>query len=160
MSSHGLGTIGYGLPAAVGARFAADDDQSVVCFDGDGSFLMTLQELAVAVREYLDITVIVLNNEYVGMVRQWQDAFFEGRHVASEYSWVPDFATLAEAFGARGFRLDDYYEAEATLQSALDYDRPSIVDAHIDPEEDVYPMVPSSGDNGKFAINEDQLEEL
>ncbi|MFB6167986.1 MAG: biosynthetic-type acetolactate synthase large subunit [Haloferacaceae archaeon] len=160
VSSHGLGTMGYGLPAAIGARCAADDDQSVVCFEGDGSFLMTLQELAVAVREQLDITVVVLNNEYVGMVRQWQDAFFEGRHMASEYSWVPDFATLANSFGARGFRLDDYAEAEATLQAALDYDGPSVVDAHIDPEEDVYPMVPSGGDNGKFAMNEAQLEEL
>jgi len=160
VSSHGLGTMGYGLPAAIGARFAADNDRSVVCFDGDGSFLMTLEELAVAVREHLDVTVIVLNNEYIGMVRQWQDAFFEGRRVASEYSWGPDFATLAEAFGARGFRLDDYDEAEATLQSALDYDGPSVVDAHVDPEEDVYPMVTSGGNNGKFAMNEAQLEEL
>jgi len=82
ISSHGLGTMGYGLPAAIGARVAADDDQSVVCFDGDGSFMMTCQELVVAVREQLDITVFVLNNEAIGMVRQWQDAFFEGRRMA------------------------------------------------------------------------------
>ncbi|MFB6299307.1 MAG: biosynthetic-type acetolactate synthase large subunit [Halobacteriales archaeon] len=160
VSSHGLGTMGYGLPAAIGARFAADDEQSVVCFDGDGSFLMTLQELAVAVREDLDITVVVLNNAAVGMVRQWQDAFFEERRMASEYPWVPQFDGIAEAFGARGFRLEEYDAVEETLQAAVDYDGPSVVDAHIDPEEDVYPMVPSGGDNTKFAMNLAQLEEL
>jgi acetolactate synthase-1/2/3 large subunit len=160
VSSHGLGTMGYGLPAAIGARFAADDDQSVVCFDGDGSFLMTLQELSVAVRESLDITVIVLNNAAVGMVRQWQDAFFDGRRMASEYPWVPQFDVLAEGFGARGFRLDTYDDVEETLQAAYDYDGPSVVDVHVNPNEDVYPMVPSGGDNTKFAMNETQLEEL
>ncbi|MFB6122439.1 MAG: biosynthetic-type acetolactate synthase large subunit [Haloferacaceae archaeon] len=160
VSSHGLGTMGYGLPAAVGARYAADDDQSVVCFDGDGSFLMTVQELAPAVREHLDVTVVVLNNEYIGMVRQWQDAFFEGRHAASDYSWVPEFDTLAEAFGARGFRIDDQADVEATLEAAVAYDGPSVVDAHVAPEADVYPMVPSGGDNGKFAMNRAQLDQL
>jgi len=156
ISSHGLGTMGYGLPAAIGAKVAAPD-REVVCFDGDGSFLMTIQELSVAVRENLDITVIVLNNEAVGMVRQWQDAFFERRRMASEYPWVPDFAALAEAFGARGFTLEGYDEVADTLQAAFDYDGPSVVDAHIDPAENVYPMVPSGGDNARFALAEDQL---
>ncbi len=160
VSSHGLGTMGYGLPAAIGARLAADDDQSVVCFDGDGSFLMTMQELAVAVREELDITIIVLNNAAVGMVRQWQDAFFDGRRMASEYPWVPGFDVLAEGFGARGFRIETYDEVDETLRAAYEYDGPSVVDAHVDPEEDVYPIVPSGGDNTKFAMNEAQLEEL
>ncbi|WP_247002192.1 biosynthetic-type acetolactate synthase large subunit [Halosolutus gelatinilyticus] len=157
VSSHGLGTMGYGLPAAIGARLAADDDQEVVCIDGDGSFLMTLQELSVAVRENLDITVAVLNNEYIGMVRQWQDAFFEGRHSASEYHWCPEFDKLAEAFGARGFRIDDYDEVAETIEAALAYDGPSVIDVHIDPEANVYPMVPSGGDNGQFALTEEQL---
>ncbi len=160
VSSHGLGTMGYGLPAAIGARVAADADQQVVCFDGDGSFLMTMQGLAVAVRENLDITVVVLNNAAVGMVRQWQDAFFEERRMASEYPWVPQFDVLAEGFGARGFRLETYDDVEDTLSAAVEYDGPSVVDAHVDPEEDVYPMVPSGGDNGKFAMNQSQLEEL
>jgi len=157
VSSHGLGTMGYGLPAAIGARFAADDDQDVVCFDGDGSFLMTLQEISVAVRENLDITVAVLNNEYVGMVRQWQDAFFEGRHMASEYNWMPEFDKLAEAFGAQGWRVDNYDEVADAVEEALAYDGPSVIDFHIDPEANVYPMVASGAPNGKFALSEDQL---
>ncbi|MFB6078918.1 MAG: biosynthetic-type acetolactate synthase large subunit [Halarchaeum sp.] len=156
ISSHGLGTMGYGLPAAIGAKVAAPD-QEVVCFDGDGSFLMTMQGLAVAVRENLDITVCVLNNEAVGMVRQWQDAFFEGRRMASEYPWAPDFATLAEAFGAQGLTLSEYDDVADTVAAARDYDGPSVIDCQIDPREDVYPMVASGGANGLFALQEDHL---
>ena len=156
VSSHGLGAMGYGVPATIGAKLAAPD-KDVVCFDGDGSFLMTCQELSVAVRENLDITIVVLNNAAIGMVRQWQDAFFGERHMASEYPWIPDFDTLAEAFGARGFRIDTYDEVEEVVEEALAYDGPSVVDAHIDPGENVYPMVPSGGDNGLFALSEDQL---
>jgi acetolactate synthase-1/2/3 large subunit len=156
VSSHGLGTMGYGVPSAIGAKLAAPD-QEVVCFDGDGSFLMTCQGLSVAVREDLDITIVVLNNAAIGMVRQWQDAFFGERHMASEYPWIPDFDTLAEAFGARGFRIETYDEVEPVVAEALEYDGPSVVDAHIDPDENVYPMVPSGGDNGLFALAEDQL---
>ena len=161
VSSHGLGTMGYGVPAAVGARVAADNmgdtDRDVVCFDGDGSFLMTMQELSVAVREDLDITIAVLNNEYIGMVRQWQDAFYEGRHMASDYTWMPEFDKLAEAFGALGLRVDDYDEVAPAVEEALGYDGPAVVDFHVDPEENVLPMVPSGGANGKFAAAEDQL---
>jgi acetolactate synthase-1/2/3 large subunit len=161
VSSHGLGTMGYGVPAAIGARRAAnatgDEDRDVVCFDGDGSFLMTMQELSVAVRENLDITVAVLNNEYIGMVRQWQDAFFESRHMASEYDWMPEFDTLAEAFGARGLRVDDYDEVAPAIEEALAYDGPAVIDFHVDPEENVLPMVSSGGANGQFALSEDQL---
>ncbi|MFA9502727.1 biosynthetic-type acetolactate synthase large subunit [Natrinema sp. H-ect1] len=157
VSSHGLGAMGYGLPSAIGARLAADDDQDVVCIDGDGSFLMTMQGLSVAVREDLDITVAVLNNEYIGMVRQWQDAFFEGRHAASDYGWMPEFDKLAEAFGAQGYRIDDYDDVADTVADAIAYDGPSVIDVHIDPDANVYPMVPSGGDNGQFALTEDQL---
>jgi len=160
VSSHGLGTMGYGVPAAIGARIAADDDQTVVCFDGDGSFLMTQQELSVAVRENLDITIFVLNNAAIGMVRQWQDAFYGQRRMASEYPWIPEFDKLAEAFGASGYRIESYDEVEGTVADALAYEGPSVVDVHIDPAENVYPMVPSGGDNGRFAMNQAQLEEL
>ncbi|WP_135830235.1 biosynthetic-type acetolactate synthase large subunit [Halorussus halobius] len=156
VSSHGLGAMGYGLPAAIGAKLAAPD-REVVSFEGDGSFLMTMQELAVAVRENLDLTVAVLNNEYIGMVRQWQDAFFEGRHSASEYGWCPEFDTLAEAFGAKGFAVESDDEVADAVAGALAYDGPSVVDFRVDPEENVYPMVPSGGANGEFALSEDQL---
>ncbi|GGL52107.1 biosynthetic-type acetolactate synthase large subunit [Halocalculus aciditolerans] len=156
VSSHGLGTMGYGLPAAIGAKVAAPE-REVVSFEGDGSFLMTCQELSVAVREELDITVFVLNNEAIGMVRQWQDAFFEGRRTASEYPWGPDFATVAEAFGAAGFTIDTYDDVADTVEAAREYDGPSVVDCRIDPREDVYPMVPSGGDNGAFALREEHL---
>ncbi|MFB6120374.1 MAG: biosynthetic-type acetolactate synthase large subunit [Halobacteriaceae archaeon] len=160
VSSHGLGTMGYGLPAAIGARFAADEEQDVVAFEGDGSLLMTVEELAVAVREDLDLTVAVLNNEYVGMVRQWQDGFYEGRHMASEYAWCPDFAKLAEAFGAQGLTVDDYDGVPDAIEAALDYDGPTVIDFHVDPQENVFPMVPSGGKNGLFAMNAEQLEQL
>ncbi len=156
ISSHGLGTMGYGLPAAIGAKVACPD-REVVCFDGDGSFLMTIEELSVAVRENLDITVCVLNNNAVGMVRQWQDAFFEERRMASEYPWVPAFDKLAESFGAAGFTIKEYDEVAETLADARSYDGPSIVDVFIDPEENVYPMVKSGGNNAAFALSEDQL---
>jgi acetolactate synthase-1/2/3 large subunit len=114
----------------------------------------------VAVRENLDITVVVLNNEAVGMVRQWQDGFYEGRRMASEYPWIPQFDKLAEAYGARGWRLEDYDNVEETIEEAIEYDGPSVVDVIIDPAENVYPMVPSGGDNSRFALNEDDLEVL
>jgi acetolactate synthase-1/2/3 large subunit len=157
VSSHGLGAMGYGVPSAIGARVAADDEQAVVCFDGDGSFMMTCQELVVAARENLDITVFVLNNEAIGMVRQWQDAFFDGRRMASEYPWVPEFDTLAEAFGADGFRIENYEQAPDVIEAALATDGPAVVDVYVDPTEDVYPMVPSGGDNGQFALSEAHL---
>ncbi|QSG11024.1 Acetolactate synthase large subunit or other thiamine pyrophosphate-requiring enzyme [Halapricum desulfuricans] len=156
VSSNGLGTMGYGVPSAIGAKTAAPDTE-VVTFDGDGSFLMTIQELSVAVRENLDITYVVLNNEAIGMVRQWQDGFYEGRRMASEYPWVPEFDKLAEAFGARGFRMESYEDVEDVIQRARAYDGPAVIDAIIDPAENVFPMVPSGGDNGLFALNETQL---
>jgi acetolactate synthase-1/2/3 large subunit len=159
VSSHGLGTMGYGVPSAIGAKLAAPD-QEVVCFDGDGSFLMTVQELSVAVREDLDITYVVLNNEAIGMVRQWQDGFYEGRRMASEYPWIPQFDMLAEAFGARGFRVEDHEEVDTVIEKARSYDGPAVVDAIIDPAENVFPMVPSGGDNGLFALQEDHLDDI
>jgi len=159
VSSHGLGTMGYGIPAAIGAKLAAPD-REVVCFDGDGSFLMTVQELSVAVRENLDITIVVLNNKAIGMVRQWQDCFYEGRRMASEYPWIPQFDKLAEAFGALGLRLEDYNNTEETIRAAREYDGPAVIDAIIDPDENVFPMVPAGGDNARFALREAQLESL
>jgi acetolactate synthase-1/2/3 large subunit len=159
VTSHGLGTMGYAVPAAIGAKIAAPDTE-VVAFDGDGSFLMTAQELTVAVRENLDFTIVVLNNEAVGMVRQWQDGFYGGRRMASEYPWIPEFDKLAEAFGAKGLRVEETEKVEETIAEAREYDGPAVIDAIIDPTENVYPMVPSGGDNARFALDENQLEGL
>jgi acetolactate synthase-1/2/3 large subunit len=157
ISSHGLGTPGYGLPAAIGARVAADDDRTVVCFEGDRSFLMTVRELAVAVREHLDITVAVVNDSALGLGRQSRDAFDDERRAASERPWVPAFDRLAEAFGARGFRVDEFDEVAETVEDALAYDGPSVVDFHVDPEEDVFPFVASGGDGAPVALREEHL---
>ncbi|MDR5655791.1 biosynthetic-type acetolactate synthase large subunit [Halodesulfurarchaeum sp. HSR-GB] len=156
VSSNGLGTMGYGAPAAVGAKLAAPDTQ-VIAFEGDGSFLMTSQAIAPAVRENLDITVAILNNSYVGMIRQWQDAFYDERRYESEWDWGPDFATLAEAYGAQGLRAMGYDEIPEVIEEAFAYDGPSVIDFHVDPVADVYPMVPSGGNNAEFALEADHL---
>jgi len=90
-------------------------------------------------------------------VRQWQDAFFDERRMASEYGWMPEFEPIAEAFGAKGFTLTDYDDVAETLEAAVEYDGPAVVDAHVDPRENVFPMVPSGGNNSGFALTEDQL---
>ncbi|MGM0372422.1 MAG: biosynthetic-type acetolactate synthase large subunit [Halobacteriota archaeon] len=156
VSSNGLGTMGYGAPAAVGAKLAAPDTQ-VIAFEGDGSFLMTSQAIAPAVRENLDITVAILNNSYVGMIRQWQDAFYDERRYESDWDWGPDFATLAEAYGAQGLRAMGYDEVPDVIEEAFAYDGPSVIDFHVDPVADVYPMVPSGGNNAEFALEADHL---
>ncbi|MFW5921821.1 MAG: biosynthetic-type acetolactate synthase large subunit [Halodesulfurarchaeum sp.] len=156
VSSNGLGTMGYGAPAAVGAKLAAPETQ-VIAFEGDGSFLMTSQAIAPAVREELDITVAILNNSYVGMIRQWQDAFYEERRYESKWDWGPDFATLAEAYGAQGLRVMGYDEVPDAIEEAFAYDGPSVIDFHVDPVADVYPMVPSGGNNAEFALGADHL---
>ncbi|MFB6112906.1 MAG: biosynthetic-type acetolactate synthase large subunit [Halodesulfurarchaeum sp.] len=156
VSSNGLGAMGYGTPAAVGAKLAAPE-QEVVTFEGDGSFMMTSHALSPAVREELDFTVVILNNGYVGMIRQWQDAFYEERRYESKWDWGPDLAQLAEAYGAKGFTAMSYDEVPDVIEEARAYDGPSVIDFRVDPEEDVFPMVPSGGDNAGFALEEGHL---
>ncbi len=143
ITSGGLGTMGYGLPAAVGAK-AARPDATVVCVDGDGCFQMTCQELATSVLEDLPIVVVIVNNGYLGMVQQWQDMFFGERlsqvHLTHQ---VPDYAQLAEAYGAAGFTASSDEELEAALEEALSLGRTAVVDARVDPKEHCYPMIPA-----------------
>ena len=143
ITSGGLGTMGYGLPAAVGAK-AARPDATVVCVDGDGCFQMTCQELATAVLESLPIVVVIVNNGYLGMVQQWQDMFFDERlsqvHLTHQ---VPDYAQLAEAYGAAGFTVSSEDELEGVLEEALDLGRTAVVDARVDPKEQCFPMIPA-----------------
>jgi len=143
VTSGGLGTMGYGIPAAIGAK-AARPDATVVCVDGDGCFQMTQQELATAVLEELPIVVVVVNNGYLGMVRQWQDMFFEERFSQIHLTHaVPDYALLARAYGALGFTVETEEELEGALAEALASGRTVVVDCRVDPREHCFPMIPS-----------------
>jgi acetolactate synthase-1/2/3 large subunit len=143
ITSGGLGTMGYGLPAAVGAK-AARPDATVVCIDGDGCFQMTCQELATAALERLPVVTVVLNNGWLGMVRQWQEMFYAGRFEQTHLTHaVPDYAQLAEAYGCAGFTVEAEDELEAALAGAFACGRSAVVDVRCDPEEKCFPMVPA-----------------
>ncbi|MDE3026085.1 MAG: acetolactate synthase large subunit, partial [Acidobacteriota bacterium] len=155
ITSGGLGTMGYGIPAAVGAK-AARPDATVVCIDGDGCFQMTSQELATAVLEDLPIVVVIVNNGYLGMVRQWQDMFFEERFSQIRLTHtVPDYAGLARAYGAEGFTVESEDDLEAALSEALACGRTAVVDARVDPREHCFPMIPA----GAAALDLVEFEE-
>jgi acetolactate synthase-1/2/3 large subunit len=143
ITSGGLGTMGYGIPAAIGAK-AARPEATVVCVDGDGCFQMTQQELATAVLDDLPIVVVLVNNGYLGMVQQWQDMFFDGRrsfvHLTHQ---VPDYAKLAEAYGALGLTVDTEAELRPALEEALGCGRTVVVDVRVDPSEQCFPMIPA-----------------
>jgi acetolactate synthase-1/2/3 large subunit len=143
ITSGGLGTMGYGVPAAVGAK-AARPDATVVCVDGDGCFQMTQQELATAVLEDLPVVVVIVNNGYLGMVRQWQDMFFEERFSQIHLTQaLPDYALLARAYGGLGFTAETEEELREALVTALDSGRACVIDARVDPREHCFPMIPS-----------------
>jgi len=144
ITSGGLGTMGYGFPAAVGAALGCPE-RTVVCITGDGSFQMTAYELATAVTYKVPVKVAIVNNGYLGMVRQWQELFFQ-KHYSHSYlgDSNPDFVKLAEAYGAIGYRATRPEEVMPVLQAALAvHDRPVVMDFHCSAEEDVYPMVPA-----------------
>ncbi|MGZ6276555.1 MAG: biosynthetic-type acetolactate synthase large subunit [Syntrophales bacterium] len=140
ITSGGLGTMGYGFPAAIGAQVARPD-KVVVDIAGDGSIQMNIQELATAVNYDLPVKIVILNNGFLGMVRQWQELFYGKRYSHSDISNVPDFVKLAEAYGAVGLRATRPDEVEATLRKGLDTAKTVIMDFHVEPEEGVYPMV-------------------
>jgi acetolactate synthase I/II/III large subunit len=155
ITSGGLGTMGYGIPAAVGAK-AARPEATVVCVDGDGCFQMTCQELATAVLDDLPIVVLLVNNAHLGMVTQWQDMFFDGRrsHVHLTRA-VPDYAKLAEAYGAVGMTVTENEELQPALEEALSLRRTVVVDVHVDPAEQCFPMIPA----GAAALDMIEYEE-
>jgi acetolactate synthase-1/2/3 large subunit len=143
ITSGGLGTMGYGIPAAVGAK-AARPEATVVCVDGDGCFQMTAQELATAAIEDLPIVVVLVNNGYLGMVTQWQDMFYDGRRSHVDLTGgVPDYAKLAEAYGGVGMVVTDEAELETALREALRLERTVVIDCRVDPAEQCFPMIPS-----------------
>jgi len=134
--------MGFGLPAAIGAQ-AAFPDKTVVDIAGDGSIQMNIQEMATAVQFCLPVKVVILNNGYLGMVRQWQELFYERRYACTQMAHAPDFARLAEAFGAVGLRATRPDEVAAVLRQGLETPRPVIMDFVVEKEECVYPMVPA-----------------
>ncbi len=139
ISSGGLGTMGYGLPASIGAKIACPD-KTVWCIDGDGSFQMNIQELATVVQEKVGVKIAILNNGYLGMVRQWQDLFYEKRYVATPLSG-PDFVKIAEAYGIPALRVKRDEEIGPAIEQAMAEDGPFLLDFLVEPEENVYPMV-------------------
>ncbi len=141
INSGGLGTMGFGLPAAIGAKVACPDE-TVVCVAGDGSLIMNVQELATCVSEGIAVKVFLMNNGYMGMVRQWQELFWDRRYSAVEMGVSPDWVKLAEAFGATGLRCDKADELEGTMAKALETEGPVLVDVRVAAEENCYPMIP------------------
>ena len=142
INSGGAGTMGFGLPSAMGAKVARPDDD-VVCLAGDGSLIMTVQELATCVTEQIPVKVFLMNNGYYGMVRQWQELFWDKRYSSVEMGASPDWVKLAEAFGARGMRVDDKAELLGAFKDALADDGPVLVDVRVTKEENCYPMIPA-----------------
>jgi acetolactate synthase-1/2/3 large subunit len=143
LTSGGLGTMGYGFPAAMGAQ-AAFPNKLVIDISGDGSFQMNSQELATVVQYHLPVKVVILNNGYLGMIRQWQEFFYGKRYASSSLEGVsPDFVKLAEAYGAVGLRANKPEEVLPVLKKAFSIPEPVIIDFEVDPEENVYPMVPA-----------------
>jgi acetolactate synthase-1/2/3 large subunit len=142
INSGGLGTMGFGLPAAMGAKVGRPD-QTVVCIAGDGSVQMNIQELATCVQEGIGIKVFVMNNGYLGMVRQWQELFWDRRYSHVDMGQWPDFVKLAEAYGATGLRFEDKRTLVSDMKEALATDGPVLVDVRVTREENTYPMIPA-----------------
>ncbi len=151
LTSGGLGTMGYGFPAALGAQ-AAFPDRVVIDIAGDGSIQMNIQELATAVQYRLPVKIAVLNNGFLGMVRQWQELFFEKRYSHTRMEFAPDFVKLAEAYGALGLRAERPEEVVAVIRAALAHPGPVIMDFRVDPEQGVYPMVPAGAPISKMLL--------
>ncbi|MEM9495903.1 MAG: acetolactate synthase 3 large subunit [Pseudomonadota bacterium] len=149
MTSGGLGTMGYGLPAALGVQ-AAYPDALVIDIAGDASVQMTMQELSCAVQHKLPIKIFILNNEYLGMVRQWQELLHGGRYSHSYSDSLPDFVKLAEAYGGVGLRAETPGELDENIKKMIDSDKPVLFDCLVTKEENVFPMIPSGAAHNKM----------
>src|SRR5260370_9006301 len=142
MASGGLGTMGYGLPAAVGVQMA-HPNSLVIDIAGEASVQMTMQEMSTAVQYDLPIKIFILNNEYMGMVRQWQQLLHGGRYSHSYSEALPDFVKMADAFGVGGIRASKPDELDAKIMEMISVKRPVLFDSRVDPPENCYPMIPS-----------------
>jgi acetolactate synthase-1/2/3 large subunit len=146
LTSGGLGTMGFGLPAAIGASLA-QPGRTVVCFTGDGSLLMNVQELATAAEESVEVKIVVLNNRHLGLVRQQQQLFYGGRYHASRFHAEPDFVAIAHGFGVEAVDLGGTDNPLGTLGRAMRRPGPCLINVPIAAETNVYPMVPPGAAN-------------
>jgi acetolactate synthase-1/2/3 large subunit len=164
INSGGLGTMGFGLPAGIGAKIGRPEKE-VFVIDGDGSFMMTMQELITAVQYKVPVKIAIINNGYLGMVRQWQELFYEKRYSEVDLSVQPDFVKLAEACGAIGFRAEKPNQVREVIEEAMKIqDKPVLLDFHVDREENVLPMVPAGKsyremilEDGKKSVDADTM---
>jgi acetolactate synthase-1/2/3 large subunit len=143
ITSGGLGTMGFGLPAAIGAAFGLKSEKDVWCISGDGSFQMCVQELMVASIYQLPVKIAILNNQFLGMVRQWQEMFWQKHYSEVNLEQAPDFVKLAEAYGCVGLRCEKVEDIEATIRQAMETPGPVLMDFRVAKETNVYPMIPS-----------------
>lgn len=151
VSSGGAGTMGYGLPAAFGAKLA-QPEREVVAFIGDGGFQMTIQELGMCSQWDVAVKIVLLDNNYLGMVRQWQQLFFDRRYSSVELQ-NPDFVKIAEGFGVKGKTISDPTEVQDAVSEMLDYDGPYLLHVRVEKEENVFPMVPSGKGVGEIVLD-------
>lgn len=154
MTSGGLGTMGYGLPAAIGVQMAHKDGL-VIDIAGEASIQMCIQEMSCAVQYGLPVKIFILNNEWMGMVRQWQQLLHGERYSQSYSHSLPDFVKLAEAFGAKGIRCDDPANLDAAIQEMIDYDGPVIFDCRVTKDENCFPMIPSGAAHNEMLLGDD-----
>jgi acetolactate synthase-1/2/3 large subunit len=153
MTSGGLGTMGYGLPAAIGAQLA-HPGALVIDIAGEASILMNMQEMSTAVQYRLPVKIFILNNEYMGMVRQWQELLHGSRYSQSYSESLPDFVKLAEAYGAKGIRCEKPGDLDTAIQEMLDYDGPVIFDCIVDKTENCFPMIPSGKAHNEMLLSD------
>jgi acetolactate synthase-1/2/3 large subunit len=156
LTSGGLGTMGYGLPAAIGAQLG-NPDSLVIDIAGDASIQMNIQELGTATQYRLPVKVFILNNEWMGMVRQWQELTYESRYSESYSDSLPDFVKLAEAYGWKGIRIEDEGQLDAGIQAMIDHPGPVIVDCLVHKEANCYPMIPSGAAHTDMILYGDQV---
>ena len=152
ITSGGLGTMGFGLPAAMGAALSGTKDP-VICVTGDGSFQMCIQELATCVHEDLNVKIIIMNNNFLGMVRQWQELFYSRRYSSVGMKYFPDFAKIAEAYGATGLRAETPEELRGVLEKGFDTPGTVIMDIIVTKEANVYPMIPAGAAHYELAMD-------
>ncbi len=159
ITSGGLGTMGFGLPAAIGASFGVGPDKDVWCISGDGSFQMCIQELIVATIYKLPVKIAILNNTFLGMVRQWQEMFWQKHYSSVDMERAPDFVKVAEAYGMLGLRCESVDDVEATIRKAMETEGPVLMDFRVVKETNVYPMIPSGQTVGDMIVRKPQQVE-